>query len=301
MFGTRDEFEYLECGSCGTLQIAVVPDLAKYYPSTYYSLDAGAAGEVKLRRRMAMPLIGRHIVTGRGRIGQYLAKIRPAIIDLFPQSLRDPILSLDFDTKILDFGCGNGELLRRLRKFGFLKLTGSDAFIEKDINCGNGLRILKRNLDELNPSYDLIMLHHSFEHLPDPLDAMSHLHRLLKPGKICLIRIPLVNYAWEKYGVNWAQLDPPRHLFLYTERSFARLAENGGFMVEKIVYDSEAFQFFGSEQYARDISLNDPRAYRGIISESIFTPKQLDAWEKEAVELNKNGRGDQACFYLRKV
>ena len=33
LLGTRDTFEYLECGSCGCLQIAEIPDnLLKYYP-----------------------------------------------------------------------------------------------------------------------------------------------------------------------------------------------------------------------------------------------------------------------------
>ena len=37
MFGTRDEFDYLECSACGTLQIVEIPDLSCYYPRDYYS------------------------------------------------------------------------------------------------------------------------------------------------------------------------------------------------------------------------------------------------------------------------
>jgi hypothetical protein len=110
-----------------------------------------------------------------------------------------------------------------------------------------------------------------------------------------------VNFAWEKYGVNWVQLDPPRHIFLYTERAFRDLAERAGFIVERVVYDSETFQFFGSEQYIKDIPLTDPRSYRGVISESIFTQSQIDEWEALAAKLNAEGRGDQACFYLTKA
>jgi hypothetical protein len=38
MFGWQEEFEYLECGYCGCLQITRVPqDLGRYYPDNYYS------------------------------------------------------------------------------------------------------------------------------------------------------------------------------------------------------------------------------------------------------------------------
>ena len=38
MFGTREEFDYLECAHCGCVQLVNVPnDMAKYYPLDYYS------------------------------------------------------------------------------------------------------------------------------------------------------------------------------------------------------------------------------------------------------------------------
>src|SRR5687768_14977146 len=41
MFGLRDRFEYAECSSCGSLQLAEIPaDLGKYYPPDYYSFQA---------------------------------------------------------------------------------------------------------------------------------------------------------------------------------------------------------------------------------------------------------------------
>src|SRR3569832_1856689 len=36
MFGTREEFEYFQCGSCDCLQIAHIPEnLGQYYTSSY--------------------------------------------------------------------------------------------------------------------------------------------------------------------------------------------------------------------------------------------------------------------------
>ncbi len=303
MFGTRDEFEYLECGSCGTVQIVDIPDLRKYYPHDYYSLSEEHSFKLadSYKSRLAARVASKYLVTGKGSIGRYLSEKKNWILDNFPNSLQEPTLGLSFKSKILDFGCGSGKLLQTLNYFGFKYLTGTDAFIERDISYPSGIEIYKRPLSEIEDTYDLVMLHHSFEHLPDPVDALSQIHRILNPHKFCLIRIPLVNYAWERYGVNWVQLDPPRHLFLYTEKSFRKLAESNGFAVEKIVYDSEIFQFYASEQYVRDIAMNEPRAYRGVIEESVFIAEQIAKWERETDELNSTGKGDQACFYLRKL
>ncbi len=302
MFGTRDEFDYLECGRCGTLQIVEIPDLIRYYPKDYYSLAAGENFLGKsLRRRISARLTGKYFLNKRGLAGKIVAQKEKWLDFYFPDSLKEPLLKLNFDSKILDFGCGSGELLRNLYHFGFRNLTGVDAFIEKDIFYPNGVKIYKRPLSEIKELFDLVMLHHSFEHLPNPLESLREIYELLPRGKFCLIRIPLANFAWQKYGVNWVQLDPPRHLFLFTEKSFRDLAEKAGFAVEKVVYDSESFQFFGSEQYLRDIAMNDERAFRGNIAESIFTPEQLREWEQAAARLNQENKGDQACFYLRKV
>lgn len=302
MFGTRDEFDYLECGACGTLQICEFPDLSRYYPQDYYSFAENQESyfSAKLQRRIAARFVGDYFVNGRNFIGKYLANKNVGFTFFFPESLKEPLLELNFQSRILDFGCGNGKLLKYLHYYGFRNLTGADAFIEKDIFYKNGIKIYKKSLPEIEPFFDFIMLHHSFEHFPAPLESLREIHRLLPENKFCLIRIPLVNFAWEKYGVNWFQLDAPRHLFLYTEKSFRKLAEKAGFEVAKVVYDSEVAQFFISEQYAQNIPMSDERAFDGDFSKSFFTSEQMENWERETEKLNKENRGDQACFYLKK-
>ena len=97
------------------------------------------------------------------------------------------------------------------------------------------------------------------------------------------------------------QLDPPRHLLLYTAETFKSLAEEAGFAVDEVAYDSTAFQFWGSLQYARDIPLAGERSYFVNPSDSIFTPEEIAAFGARAEELNRKGEGDQAVFYLRRV
>ncbi len=297
MFGTRDEFDYLECSGCGTLQIVEIPDLARYYPSNYLSFDAETPLAKTALHSLAARFVGRYLMHGKGLVGKFIFKLKPGIAFHYAASLRDHPSGIDFDSKILDFGCGSGQLLRSLHHLGFNDLLGADAFISEDIVHPEGVRVLKRSLAELDPAFDLIMLHHSFEHLADPQNSLSEIKRLLAPNGTCLIRLPVVNLAWEKYGVNWVQLDPPRHLYLYSERAMRMLAKEAGFEVEAVIYDSTGFQFWGSEQYVRDMPLVPDGG--GISPSSIFTQAQLAKWDDEAQRLNAESRGDSACFYLR--
>jgi SAM-dependent methyltransferase len=301
MFGTRERFDYLECGRCGTVQLLEIPDLSRHYPPEYLSFDESRPIDLSttLGRRIGARLAGMHLIKGRGLLGKLVLAAKPWIAAHFPDSLRDPLLRLRFDSRILDYGCGNGHLLRTLRYFGFSRLTGADAFIEGDL-VYPGVTIYRRHLAELAPAFDLIMLHHSFEHLPEPAAALRELSRLVANGGHVLIRMPIVSHAWERYGADWVQLDPPRHLFLYTERAFRELCQANGLEVVKVVYDSTSFQFWGSEQYRLDIPLNDPRSLNRPESESVFTAGQIEDWDARAIKLNAASEGDQACFYLRK-
>jgi len=299
MFGTREVFRYAECRQCEVLQIVDIPEPDKFYPPDYYSLSGQSVSvlEEKFIRRLAARQIGEFLFGKRRFPGNLLARIRPQIAEHFPQWLLPLRGRIDFSSRILDYGCGRGKLLRELQIFGFRNLVGADKFIDKEIKTKN-FAIYKCGFERLEAGFDLIMLHHSFEHLPDPRTALNEIKRLLNPDGIALIRMPVLNPAWTKYRTDWVQLDPPRHLFIFSEAGFRRLAENSGFVVENVVFDSTAFQFYASEQYRMDIAQNEPDAFRGTYENSIFSKSQIEEWEREARRLNDLGQGDQACFYL---
>jgi hypothetical protein len=135
--------------------------------------------------------------------------------------------------------------------------------------------------------------------MPDPLQALKDFHRLLAPGRQVLVRIPVAAAAWEEYGPDWVQLDAPRHFFLHTERSMEILADRAGFRVRNVIYDSSESQFMGSEQYRMGIPLRDPRSYRVNPANSVFTPVQVAAYRERAMALNREHKGDSACFFLQ--
>lgn len=300
MLGYRDEFEYFECSNCGCLQIKEFPDsLSKYYPPKYYSLkkrDSSWTSIDKIHYFFSRAKLKSFSGEGNG-IGLLLLKASgpPKLYQWFKAEYCKP------DYQILDVGCGSGKLLLRLKKKGFSNLTGIDPFINEDIYYQNGVSIFKKEINHVDGYFDFIMLHHSLEHMPDPLEVFENLYRILKPNRFVLIRTPLASsYAWKKYGVNWIQLDAPRHLFLHTIESVRILAHKVGFEIDDIIFDSTEFQFLGSEQYMRDIPLRDERSYKATSAEAVFSDEEIRYFKEKTTELNKNDEGDQACFYMYK-
>jgi hypothetical protein len=123
---------------------------------------------------------------------------------------------------------------------------------------------------------------------------------LCKNGS-CLINIPTVSsYAWKHYRENWVGLDAPRHLYLHSIKSMTLLEEKANLSLQSVTYNSNDFQFWGSEQYLKDIPLRSENSYAENPANSLFSKKQIETFKRKAKELNFNNQGDQAAFLLVK-
>jgi SAM-dependent methyltransferase len=292
MFGFRDTFSYFECAGCGCVQIGEIPaNMGKYYPQNYYSFQGSGALERWLKKRWAG-----YSYHGSDMIGSLIAIAFGT--NAAVQSVRRT--GVKFDADILDVGCGDGDFLLQLHSLGFSSLTGVDPFLAHDITYKNGVRVLKKNLGEMTGQFDLITLHHSLEHVADPAEILRQAGKILRTGGQLVVRVPVAGTAWKRYGENWVQLDPPRHIFLPTVKSMEILATRTGLRLGRVVFDSTEFQFWASEQYQRDIPLRDPGSQLSLL-------KRLRAFGKmrkqrrQANELNARGEGDAACFHFHKI
>ena len=304
-FGLGEEFVYFQCQNCGCFQIKNIPDnLSRYYPSNYYSLkhaNLGEKGIINLVKKIFKRMRNSYAVFNHGLVGKIIYSFYPY------EALRSlSKVRLNKNSKILDVGCGTGNLLLELREAGFIHLVGIDPYIEKDIEYENCVKILKKTIKEFSESennkYDLIMFHHSFEHIQEPFETLEACKRLLNPDGIVLIRTPVVDsWAWENYRENWVQIDAPRHIFIYSRKSMEILAQKIGFKIKEIICDSTEFQFWGSEQYKKGIPLVSDISYAVNRKKSIFSKKQIRVFKKLAREFNLKGIGDQAVFYLIKL
>lgn len=290
MFGTQEIFEYLECGACGCLQIVTIPEnLGTYYPSDYYSFEPP-------RIKKQHPLISylrkqrsRHYLGNKAPLGKLLAmNSNPAEYFGWMRNC-----GLTLESSILDVGCGNGRLLLKLAREEFSNLLGVDPYIASPIDYGNGIKIIKGDINTLDRQFDFVMLNHAFEHLPDPAKALTSLRAIVRDSGALLLRIPVAScYARRKYGIYWAGWDAPRHLFLHTVRSMSLLAQECRFTMERVTYDSTIAQIISSELYLRGID--------GPSKAKLTLPKaQQLSLRRFVEEINLRGDGDTACFYLR--
>jgi SAM-dependent methyltransferase len=296
MFGTREPFAYFECAECGCLQIGEPPEkISEYYPKDYYAHSISP--EQKLSNPLhsyALRLRDRYAVFGGGMLGRMLSNRAP---EPGLQALQP--LQLSREAAILDVGCGNGVRLYTLRELGFSNLLGIDPFIAGDKTYHNGLRIEKKSLEAVSGLWDVIMFHHVFEHMEQPLDILKFVRCILKPSGHCILRIPTVSsFAWRHYRTDWVQLDAPRHFFLHSRNSIERLAEAAGLRVIRVQYDSVALQFWGSEQYRLDVALHDPRSYKMNQRSGVFKRADIRRFARRSRKLNAAGEGDAAAFYL---
>jgi SAM-dependent methyltransferase len=280
MYGTGDIFNYKECSSCKALFLADIPeDLGKYYPSNYYSFGSFNRSNALLALLKKL----RYKAFSRG-----FSFNSPVYYDWLSP------LSLTPTSKIADIGCGNGQLLAEMAYSGFQQLDGYDPYIKTAFSSEN-FSIYKKDFFEIDQKYDLVMFHHSFEHLPNPVEVFEKLITILNPGGQVLIRVPVTNaQVWKEEHTYWFQLDAPRHLFIPNTKSMEILGERFGLELFNTTFDSMDSQFWGTALYKK----GKPLVGTDISNE--FSKKELAGFKNKALQYNKMKIGDQACFYYKK-
>lgn len=144
--------------------------------------------------------------------------------------------------KLLDVGCGSGDLLRLVKtlKPG-LAQHGTDVY--RDAKLPRSVHFFTSNANEkLNApdnAYDAVISTHVFEHLEHPERAMAEVFRVLKPGGKVYIETPSprslalpsfrsVNIR-ENVPINF--YDDPTHLRPFSARALYQLCTTAGLRV----------------------------------------------------------------------
>jgi SAM-dependent methyltransferase len=136
--------------------------------------------------------------------------------------------------RILDAGCGCGNLINRLVQWG--EIVGLDASVDALTFCQKkcAIKVIQASLEKMpfgNDTFDFIFAIQIIEHIKDDVTVMKELYNILKPNGFLIITVPAFMFLWgyhdEKYG----------HFRRYTKSDFRRiLTETGGFIVEKSRY-----------------------------------------------------------------
>lgn len=144
--------------------------------------------------------------------------------------------------RLLDIGCGNGKILLLAKKEGW-EVEGLElsSYYSETIFNKYGIHVEVKNFLELETTdkekYDLVILRHVLEHLPDSLLALKKINQLLKIGGLALLEFPniesieakikrLVQKIFKKkYKKNYV----PGHCNEFSKKSFKYLIDKTGF------------------------------------------------------------------------
>jgi SAM-dependent methyltransferase len=137
--------------------------------------------------------------------------------------------------RVIDVGCGFGDLLI------YLKSRGCDTLgVDLDARAAEqaaqyGVDIRVGSLPDLElpaSSFDVAVMSHSLEHVPDPSTDLRELARILKPGGQLHIAVPNGGSAGlEVEGLDWAHLSHPLHVWFFDAVTLGALVERHGFRI----------------------------------------------------------------------
>ena len=156
--------------------------------------------------------------------------------------------------RVLDVGSGSGMVPLAVSRAGDVEVLGIDPFGPGDRRLGPHAELQTKTLEQVDGAFDLVMLHHSLEHMPDPLDALQQVRRLLTPDGTALVRVPTASsLAWREYGTDWIRSTRRCSCVGPVAARTPRLARRADLAVVGTYDDSGPFQFWGSEQARRGI------------------------------------------------
>jgi SAM-dependent methyltransferase len=153
----------------------------------------------------------------------------------------------------LDVGCGRGDLAAALLARGWRAAGVEPSERAAAIAARRGVQVVGATLATAQlpvDGYDLVVLRHSLEHLPEPLEDLRRVREALRPGGRIVISAP--NFAsWQRkrFAANWFHLDLPRHRVHFTPRSLAAALRRADLAVDAQFTSTSVLGLPASLQY----------------------------------------------------
>ena len=263
---TGDPFEVQTCRACGLsfTHPQPTPDqLHRYYPQAYYG-DAS-------HRRFPGP-----VEWLQGLLYRIRAKRIEAALGTGPG-------------RILDIGCGKGHLLHAFQSRGWaatgVELSEATAQLGRDMF---GLTIHAGPLDAHalpGDSFEVAVLWHVLEHMPEPDALLGEVARLLVPGGLLLVSVPdLGSPEARATGPAWFHLDVPRHLIQFTRQQLRAALARAGFEQRDSWSYAPEFDLFSFIQSTENrLGLPQNLLYRMLRGSSARLPGlRVTPWQRVA-------------------
>ncbi len=299
--GTREVFPYLYCNHCGSLSIKESPPNLQELYSKYPAFDFS-----QIETRSWRQVLRRYIIFKKNFLARLFLNFFNSWEDLAFKSLHG--LNLNRSMSILDVGCGNGILIKTLKYFGFHNLTGIDPHL-RQLSEESGFRLLKTNIEYLNEQFDVVMCHHSFEHVEDVYATAKYLDALTKPGGLLIIRIPNIeSYSFRKYRESWHGIHAPFHYVLPSFEGMKKIFKNTKFHLQETRQEQIVELFLYNIDYSLNIGLMEPLGVLSCLGDGpigkkippTFTKKEISYWKEKTQAVIKSNIADYIGYYFLK-
>ena len=221
---SEHKYNLVKCKKCGLIYLNPRPTkevMDRFYLKEYFDTEKQSLNKI-------VAALGRQLQDNRARRVVKIKKVG----------------------KVLDIGCGKGGFMYSLkrRNWDVCGLDPSSSPI-KLIRDGLKNRVFNCELKDCHfedKYFDVITLWHVFEHLPNPMDELREIHRILKDDGIMILTIPNINSVqFRLFKEKCFHLDIPRHLYHYSMETIEKMLSKARFRAANIKHLS--FEFLSLE------------------------------------------------------
>ena len=200
--GVKNEFEMVSCRDCGSVYTPYSPwySSALFYTGFYLNADELSP---------------------------------PAFVNTRLEEITAQFAPYRQNNRLLDIGCGAGNLLQAARKNGWnaqgLDVSAGAVKHVREL----GFEVFEGELAEAAfpaEHFDVVTAAELLEHLFDPRPLLLEVARILRPGGLFWTTTPHARgLSARVLGLKWRCVWPPEHLQLFSVRGLTKLLRDAGF------------------------------------------------------------------------
>jgi SAM-dependent methyltransferase len=128
------------------------------------------------------------------------------------------------DDCVLDFGCGGGFILNRIRcgrRVG-VEINPAARLVAAD----NGIECFADLSELTGQTFEVAISNHALEHVPAPLEILARLYRLIKPDGLLVLILPIDDWRAQR---RISHHDINRHFYTWTPQLLFNCLQEAGF------------------------------------------------------------------------
>jgi SAM-dependent methyltransferase len=141
---------------------------------------------------------------------------------------------------VLDFGCGTGGIVCNIKCARRIGVEISEAAIKVAVE--NGVQVFKDISEVPDRIADVVISHHSLEHMQDPFDLLVRLSKKLKHKGRIIVVVP-ADQPLTRQNRRW-HVNKARHLFGWTPLTLGNLLEATGYKIDDAYIWSSSYSHY---------------------------------------------------------